>query len=141
MDHYRKISSRLIENAILPNEIRISSATGKPAGVIQKIQSLIHEHKEGVVISASGSHMTKAIEIIEHIKRKKSDTCVYQHPFEIYYSSIEDTWEPDIQGLDTLKVIRSIPSLRVRLSLSTTDNDILIQQVDNKKKKQQKQQQ
>jgi DNA-binding protein len=79
MDHYRKISSRLIENAILPNEIRISSATGKPAGVIQKIQSLIHEHKEGVVISASGSHMTKAIEIIEHIKRKKSVNYILAH--------------------------------------------------------------
>jgi hypothetical protein len=80
--------------------------------------------------------------LLKSITQGNKNTHTHPHTrWLICRYSIEDTWEPDIQGLDTLKVIRSIPSLRVRLSLSTTDNDILIQQVDNKKKKQQKQQQ
>ena len=113
-DHYAKKCSRFIEDECLPNEVRISSA-GKPRDLAKKVVKVMKNFpKDGVVISASGGHVTKAVTTVELVKRSSELQQIHQETM-LKYARVEDMWEPDMQGLDTLKVVRRIPAISITL--------------------------
>lgn len=68
--------------------------------------------KDGVIVSASGGHVTKAVTTVELVKRTRGDL---QQDTILKYARVEDMWEPDMEGLDALKVVRHIPSISITL--------------------------
>lgn len=116
MEHYRKVSSQYIEDAPLPNEIRVLSSASITELVSQIIRTMNENLEMGVVVSACGSHVTKVVTIVEKIKSKYPDI-IKQHSI-IKYNRVEDLWTPDMDGLDELKVVRRIPVLSITLNVT-----------------------
>ena len=79
--------------------------------------------QQKIVISSSANGSTKAIGCAEIVKQK----CKNKHKRDLYqmshigYNTVEELWKPKDSNLDTLKVVRKIPSIHILLSKEELD--------------------
>ncbi|KAK8379569.1 hypothetical protein O3P69_019483 [Scylla paramamosain] len=72
-----------------------------------------------VVCLASGVATSKAITCIQIVKRRHTHTL--HQLTALAYRRVYEYWEPKMQGLDTLKVTREVPSVVILLSKAPLD--------------------
>nr|CAG4645965.1 EOG090X0KMN [Lynceus sp. MCZ IZ 141354] len=78
----------------------------------------LFEEKGVVIWSGVGPSMYKAISCVEIMKRKHKD--IHQISRTNFVKN-EEYWEPLLEGLDSLKVVRNVPAIHMLLSKSPLD--------------------
>ncbi|XP_049958307.1 ribonuclease P protein subunit p25-like protein isoform X1 [Schistocerca serialis cubense] len=76
--------------------------------------------ERSIVWSGSGGGMGKAISCAEIVKRRNKDL---HQITKICYRKVEEYWEPQMENLDTLVVIREIPTIHILLSKDPLDKN------------------
>ncbi|KDR12159.1 Alba-like protein C9orf23-like protein [Zootermopsis nevadensis] len=66
-----------------------------------------------IVWSGSGAAMGKAISCVEIMKRRYKQT---HQLTKICYRKVEEFWEPQLEELDPLVVVREVPTIHILLS-------------------------
>ncbi|XP_028395383.1 ribonuclease P protein subunit p25-like protein [Dendronephthya gigantea] len=113
MEHYKKLNSRpVVEDPKEPWDVYVGSGS-KVKAVISKALKILNENGEKVVLIGFGPTLNKAITCVEIIKRKEQD--LHQNN-KLFYKKMEDTWEPNQEGLDRLTVSRNVPAIKIVLS-------------------------
>lgn len=115
MEHYTKVSSHASESEEKKEACDIPVKSGsKIRNIISQAFRLLQNKKgEKIVLIGSGPTVTKTITCAEIIKRK---TKGLHQVNKLFYSRIQDTWEPKEDHLDKLQVTRKIPSISITLS-------------------------
>ena len=120
MDHYQKVKSvDKKRDSREPWDIYVSQGC-KLRYVIQHCLKMLGK-RDDIVLTGVGAQVSKTITIAEIVKRRTEN--LYQNT-EIYYTNFEDTWEPkdEHKDLDTLKVTRNLPTIKITLSKSKLDS-------------------
>ena len=97
MEHYRKKRIRFYEAEALPNEIKVANS-GRPQEIASKAAkklkvctiifylavlyfNILHQEAgpDGIVISSSGTAVSKAITVVELLKRRIPVSKVFKH--------------------------------------------------------------
>ncbi|XP_065896928.1 ribonuclease P protein subunit p25-like protein [Dysidea avara] len=118
MEHYRKKRVRFYEAEALPNEIKVNNSGRAPDIVSKAVRKLKETGSEGLVISSSGPAVSKAVTVVELLKRRVPNLL---QDTQIKYIRVEDIWEPDSEDLDVLKVVRRVPAITITLKTQEED--------------------
>ncbi|XP_065338035.1 ribonuclease P protein subunit p25-like protein [Cloeon dipterum] len=126
MKHYSKGANR--EEVLAAHQIPIDnlpedflwmklSPRSKVGTVLQSaLKAFNDESQKCVVWSGSGAATEKAVACAEIMKKRWSARVRLHQRTKICFSKAEELWEPKLDGLDSLVVLREIPTIYILLS-------------------------
>ncbi|XP_015778480.1 PREDICTED: ribonuclease P protein subunit p25-like protein isoform X1 [Acropora digitifera] len=120
MDRYTKTSSVSSENQDTKEAGNIYVKSGsKIRNIISQAHKILQNKEEKKInLIGSGPSISKTITCAEIVKRKARGL----HQLNaLYYTKVEDTWEPKEESLDKLLVTRRIPAISITLSKTPLD--------------------
>eukprot|EP00794_Sanderia_malayensis_P011884 gene11884-13117_t len=119
MDSYKiqKQAKKVVEPKE-PWDVYVSQGC-KPCNVIPHCMKMLKTNSK-IVLTGVGPQIKKAISMAEILKKNSKGL---EQITDIYYTKVEDIWQPvgeESEGfdLDTLKVTKNIPSIKISLYLS-----------------------
>lgn len=120
MDRYTKTSSVSSENQDTKEAGNIYVKSGsKIRNIVSQAHEILQNKEEKKInLIGSGPSISKTITCAEIVKRKARGL----HQLNtLYYTKVEDTWEPKEESLDKLLVTRRIPAISITLSKTPLD--------------------